>query len=488
MRRLVLIPALVSLALLWTAAASAATGDLAFKDCLARFTVGQCGAVPGEAIDGGRDVAVSPDGRFVFVADGDDSVLAFTRSVADGSVAYAGCIDSAAEPGCTHISPNVLAAPASIALSPDGASLYVTTETSDTIVRLAVGASGALSFAGCVEDDGLPDWNCATEVASLENPLRVVVSPDGASVYAVAEGALTHFSANLALQSCYREVPITGCATQAEPLQAAEGLAVSPDGIHLYVTSVGRDAIAWFTRGGNGTLTLAGCIADDDDTTEFSDNCTEESGVNYDFMNHITLSPGGGTSAYVTDETGLGVVYHFARNAITGALTRQDCLADDLNFDAPGCAELDDTTGSGLASVTDAVVSPDSANLYTVAHQDSALSTFGLASPGGTLSFTRCLRANEVQAAPVSDPACSTAPWVSRRAPTAMTYTCPTTAEPRPSSTSSARHQAPAPAKNPIRERIPARARVPAQAPRRAPARRPVRVPAEVPARSSFRL
>jgi DNA-binding beta-propeller fold protein YncE len=362
-----------------------------------RFAVGQCGAVPSEAIDGGRDVAVSLDGRFVFVADGDDSVLAFTRSVADGSVTYAGCIDSAAEPGCTHISSNVLAAPASIALSPDGASLYVATETSDTIVRLTVGAGGALSFAGCVEDDGLPDWNCATEVASLENPLRVVVSPDGASVYAIAEGALTHFSANLALQSCYREVPITGCATQAEPLQAAEGLVVSPDGTHLYVTSVGRDAIAWFTRAGNGTLTLAGCIADDDDTTEFSDNCTEESSVNYDFMNHITLSPGGGSNAYVTDETGLGVVYHFARSAITGALTRQDCLADDLNFDAPGCAELDDTTGSGLASVTDAVVSPDSANLYTVAHQDSALSTFGLASPGGTLSFTRCLRANEVQ-------------------------------------------------------------------------------------------
>lgn len=353
--------------------------------------------MPSEAIDGGRDVAVSLDGRFVFVADGDDSVLAFTRSVADGSVTYAGCIDSAAEPGCTHISSNVLAAPASIALSPDGASLYVATETSDTIVRLTVGAGGALSFAGCVEDDGLPDWNCATEVASLENPLRVVVSPDGASVYAIAEGALTHFSANLALQSCYREVPITGCATQAEPLQAAEGLVVSPDGTHLYVTSVGRDAIAWFTRAGNGTLTLAGCIADDDDTTEFSDNCTEESSVNYDFMNHITLSPGGGSNAYVTDETGLGVVYHFARSAITGALTRQDCLADDLNFDAPGCAELDDTTGSGLASVTDAVVSPDSANLYTVAHQDSALSTFGLASPGGTLSFTRCLRANEVQ-------------------------------------------------------------------------------------------
>ena len=91
-------------------------------------------------------------------------------------------------------------------------------------------------------------------------------------------------------------MPITGCATQAEPLEAPQGLALSPDGKHLYVTSVGRDAISWFTRGVGGVLTLGGCIADDDDATTFSDNCAEESGVNYDFLNHITLSPGGPAS------------------------------------------------------------------------------------------------------------------------------------------------------------------------------------------------
>lgn len=376
-------------------AASAATGDLTFKDCIAKFASSPCTAVPSEVLEGGRDVAVSPDGKYVYVADGQDSVIGFTRSGTDGSIAYAGCFDSGGIAPCTHAPANVLQAPASLAFSPDGASLYVATETSDTIVRLTVGASGALSFAGCVEDDNF-SWGCGAGTPNLENPYRVVVSPDGNSVYATSEGAtLNHFSATLSLVGCYREMISVGC-TQAEPLEAARGLGVSPDGKHLYVTSVGHDAIGWFARAGDGSLTFAGCTDDGDDATEFSDSCTADTGVDYNFLKHITFGPTPGSQAYVLDETGLGVVYHFTRDATTGALTRQDCLADSLG-DAPGCTELNNTSGSGLSSVTDAIVSPDASNLYTVAFQDSALSTFGLASPSGAMSFIRCLRANEFQ-------------------------------------------------------------------------------------------
>lgn len=385
------------MALVVPTSGSAATGDLSFKDCIAKFASSPCTAVSSEVLQGGRDVAVSPNGKLVFVADGQGAVVGFTRSGVDGSVTYASCTDSAAAVGCTHLSNNVLLAPRSLAFSPDGSFLYVASETSDAIVRLKVASGGALSFDTCVEDDdALPDWGCAQGAASLDGPLRVAVASDG-NVYSVSgEATLNHFAANLAPQSCYREVTITGCGTQAEPLEAPSGLAISPDGTFLYVTSVGRDAITWFKRGTGGALALAGCIADDDDATAFSDNCSEEAGVNYDFLNHITVSPNG-EHAYATDETGLGVVYHFSRNGTTGALTRQDCLANDIDADAPGCTELDDSTGSGLASVTDAVVSPDNANLYAVAHQDSALSTFGLASSSGAMSFIRCLRANAVQ-------------------------------------------------------------------------------------------
>ncbi|HEX5592080.1 MAG TPA: beta-propeller fold lactonase family protein [Solirubrobacterales bacterium] len=395
MRRLVPL-ALVLCMLAWAASAQAATGDLTFKDCLAKFATGPCSAVPDEVLEGARYVAVSPDGRFVYVADYTDSIVVFKRSLATGAISFASCIDNGGDAGCTHLPVNTLQAPRRLAFSPDGASLYVAAETSDAIVRLSVAADGSLSFASCVEDDDLFDSGCGQKAGTLDGPTRVVVSPDGKSVYSVSNDySLNHFSAALAPQSCYREVTVSGCSTQAQPLQAASGLAISPDGKFLYVTSVGRDAIAWFKREEGGTLSFVACT-DDGDVAEFTTNCTEDTGVDYNFLNHITLSPDG-SSAYVTDETGLGAVYHFSRDALTGALTRKDCFADDLNVDAPGCTELDESTGTGLSSVTDAVVSPDAANLYTVAFQDSALSTFGLASPSGTMSFIRCLRANEFQ-------------------------------------------------------------------------------------------
>ena len=203
MRRLALTLAPLLLTLLCAPGASAATGDLSFKDCVARFVAGPCTAVPNEVLEGGRDVAISPDGKLVFVADMQDSVVGFTRSLANGSVSYASCLDTSGggDVGCTHLAANVLAQPRSLAFSPDGSSLYVAAETSDAIVRLTVSAGGALSFAGCVEDDDSPVWGCATEVASLDGPLRVVVASDGA-VYAVStDGALSHFSASLAQQA-----------------------------------------------------------------------------------------------------------------------------------------------------------------------------------------------------------------------------------------------------------------------------------------------
>ena len=199
MRRLTLALAPLLLTLLCVPGASAATGDLSFKDCVARFVAGPCTAVPNEVLEGGRDIAISPDGKLVFVADMQDSVVGFTRSLANGSVAYASCIDTngGGDMGCTHLAANVLPQPRSLAFSPNGSSLYVAAETSDAIVRLTVSAGGALSFAGCVEDDDLPDWGCAGEVASLDGPLRVVVASDGA-VYAVStDGTLSHFSAGL---------------------------------------------------------------------------------------------------------------------------------------------------------------------------------------------------------------------------------------------------------------------------------------------------
>jgi DNA-binding beta-propeller fold protein YncE len=396
MRRLPAALVVLLLVLVAAPAAPAATGDLTFKDCVAKFASGPCTAIGNEVLEGARDVAVSPNGKFVYVADENDSVQWFSRSGSDGSVSYRGCVDSstADDIGCTHLGANVLAVPNALAIAPDGATLYATAETSDTVVRFSIGADGALTFASCVEADDLPDWGCAAEVPFLDLPLRVAVSPDGDDVYVINGSSenvsLNHLSSSLSPIGCYVEVVGSSTCAQLEPLLGPKGLAVSPDGKQVYVTSVGRDAIGWFKRNAEtGALSFGGCLSDGEDSTEFTESCAEDSVADYNFPKHITFSPNG-AQAYVTDETGLGVVYHFARNASTGALERKDCLANDINVDAPGCTELNDETGSALSSVTDAVVSPDSANLYAVAWGDPAVSTFKLGS-GGALEFIRCI-------------------------------------------------------------------------------------------------
>jgi DNA-binding beta-propeller fold protein YncE len=401
MRRPVAPLALVPLLLLVAvSSASAATGDLTFKDCIAKYASGPCSGSPNEVLEGARDVAVSPNGKFVYVADFEDSVLWFSRSGTDGSLAFQGCVASKGgnDIGCSELAANSLALPRSLALSPDGSSLYVANETSDTVVRFSVGGDGALSFASCVEDDDAFDSGCTQVATSLDLPLRVVVSPDGGSVYATSgsseNSTLNHFSASLAPIGCYREDATNGC-TKLAPLWVPYGMGVSPDGKFLYVTSVGRDAIGWFKRGSGGALSFEDCLDDGDDTSEFTEACTEDTGADYNFLNHITFNPSG-SQAYVTDETGLGAIYHFSRDGTTGALARQDCLADGGKGTAPGCTLLSTSTGSALASVTDAVVSPDSANLYAVAFQDSSLNTFGLNGSGG-MSFIRCVRATEFE-------------------------------------------------------------------------------------------
>src|SRR5262245_28529883 len=124
MRRLAptLILALVLLAL--PAAAPAATGDLTFKDCIARFASAPCTAVPNQVLEGGFEVAVSPNGNFVYVADGDDSLVGFTRSATDGSLAFLGCVDNSDDVGCTHLNKFLLGVVRGLAFSPDGSSLY----------------------------------------------------------------------------------------------------------------------------------------------------------------------------------------------------------------------------------------------------------------------------------------------------------------------------------------------------------------------------
>ena len=157
-----------------------------------------------------------------------------------------------------------------VALSPDGKSLYVASSTPATITTFNVDArTGLLQqlnlSAGCLTSIAQPDCG---DARALEGATAIVVSPDGLHVYAAAAGAgaVTSF-VRQPNGSLVQLVGIAGCITttltpgcsNAPALAGADAIAISPDGRFVYVGAAGADAITVFSRdAATGRLTPAG--------------------------------------------------------------------------------------------------------------------------------------------------------------------------------------------------------------------------------------
>ncbi|HEY6637078.1 MAG TPA: hypothetical protein VIZ61_05270 [Solirubrobacterales bacterium] len=72
-----------------------------------------------------------------------------------------------------------------VAVSPDGASVYAVSFFDDAIVRFDRAANGVLSAPSCIADVG-DVAGCGATAQGLAGPSGVAVSPDGASVYAAS--------------------------------------------------------------------------------------------------------------------------------------------------------------------------------------------------------------------------------------------------------------------------------------------------------------
>ena len=80
----------IAIALLAPALAQAAPGDIAFVGCIADAGANGCADPFQDPLGGARSVAVSPDGDSVYVvSQDDDSISHFTRA-ANGSISPAG--------------------------------------------------------------------------------------------------------------------------------------------------------------------------------------------------------------------------------------------------------------------------------------------------------------------------------------------------------------------------------------------------------------
>ena len=137
---------------------------------------------------GSDAIAISPDGRNVYVASSRSNAIAiFMRNARTGKLTQAagsaGCIALAGANGCATA--RGLAGPNSVAVSPDGRNVYATSLLSSAVVSFRRNRStGALTLtggaSGCITDAATA--GCTTGRA-LDGADVVSVTADGKNVY-----------------------------------------------------------------------------------------------------------------------------------------------------------------------------------------------------------------------------------------------------------------------------------------------------------------
>lgn len=250
-------------------------------------------------------LAVSQDGKNVYAgAINDDSVTVFSRAAPTGLLTPVQVLNN-----------NVggvqgIANPRGIELSPDGDHVYVASSGGSIGSALAVFArdldTGELTFVQRF-------INGQNGVTNMEDVRDVIVSPDGAHVYAACAGSSGSLAGSGSIVRFARNAG-TGGLTFGEAIAATtlgvtqpNGLAFSPDGSRLLMVSQGRQgaAIGGVASGFDGRLTLfsrepsTGALSVLDQIEDSDDGANGVDGLRGAFQ--VALSPDAGF-AYVASE------------------------------------------------------------------------------------------------------------------------------------------------------------------------------------------
>lgn len=271
-------------------------------------------------------VAVSPDGAQLYVTSPFwDRLLVYTCDPATG------------EPSFLHEQVDGeggvdgLAGAFDVAVSADGRHVYATGSTDDAVAVFARDeTTGALTFVELAR-------NGAGGVTALDEPSQLVVGPDDLSVYVVTgDDAVVAFS---------RE-PATGALTFVEAeldtvqraLRTPMGPVATADGAFVYVPSVSDDGVSLFAREEAGALGFVADIQNGDPG-----------------VTHASALDGPHSVALSADERFLYVATHlaqtlawFERDAATGLLAFAGAVTHDEPLDrlafAPGGRQMFATT------------------------------------------------------------------------------------------------------------------------------------------------
>lgn len=229
-----------------------------------------------------------------------------------------------------------------LAVSPDGASVYVCSVTDNAVAAFAVDpVSGVLTAAG-VAVDGVGG------VDGIAQCVDVAVSPDGRHVYAAgfADDAIATFSRNETTGALTFVGVLKNADLPSSSIDGISGIALSSDGANLYTTAGLSDAIAVFDRDpGTGALSFV--------EVEVGNplflGAVEVAVSPLDDRVYVLAQGYIEATNFAADS-----LHTFSRDLVTGEIT----LIDTEDDGADGV--------EGLTLPTSLAISPDGANIYTV--------------------------------------------------------------------------------------------------------------------------
>lgn len=334
------------------------------------------GCVAGERLDGAISVAVTPDGKSAYAVSHEaSSLLVFDRDTsADTPLAKRGrlvpktgadrCLTYWSAEGCRGDQAG-LYYPTDVVATDDA--VYVSSYYHHRVTRWLRASDGTLSQPQSIVPRG------------GQYPADLALAPDGQTLYVAAENsdALVVIARNAdgtisqpaGAAGCVNGSGADGCA-KARGLDNVVGVAVSPDGQNVYVTSThsawwdpARSGIAAFERRSDGTVTQLGgeegCYTDG-----AVQDCVDATALLS--ARSVVVSPDG-RNVYVSVNDGVAVLQRDADGALHQEPGVESCISSNPNWSCVRGRFLD-SEGNGLA------ISPDGRSVYVTDISSNALS------------------------------------------------------------------------------------------------------------------